>query len=80
MIMGGQGQDVNTVGYNCLFLSKKHYISPFIELKDKTIKVFKSTKNGFEKSLGATKHKFDWIGYDQESLMEKIVSSIKLSF
>lgn len=56
---------------DCLLLTKKHYISPFIEIKDgKLIKVYKSTKNGFEKSLGATKHKFDTVGYDAESIVQ----------
>lgn len=56
---------------DCLLLTKRHYISPFIEIKDgKLIKVYKSTKNGFEKSLGATKHKFDSVGYDAESIVQ----------
>ncbi len=56
---------------DCLLLTKRHYISPFIEIKDgKLIKVYKSTKNGFEKSLCATKHKFDTVGYDAESIVQ----------
>lgn len=56
---------------DCLLLTKRHYISPFIEIKDgKLIKVYKSTKNGFEKSLGATKHKFDSVGYDAEAIVQ----------
>lgn len=56
---------------DCLLLTKRHYISPFIEIKDgKLIKVYKSTKNGFEKSLGATKHKFDSVGYDFEAIVQ----------
>lgn len=41
------------------------------------IKFFKSTKNGFEKSLGATKHKFSSIGYDTEALVHKTVNDVK---
>jgi hypothetical protein len=45
MIVGEQ--DENKIDFSCLLQSKKHYISPFIEMKDKIIKVCKSTKNGF---------------------------------
>lgn len=52
-----------------LLLTKKHYISPFIDIKDaKLIKLYKNTKNGFEKSLGATRHKFDSVSYDPETI------------
>ncbi len=63
---------------DCLLLTKKHYISPFIEIKDnKMIKVYKSTKNGFEKSLGATRHKFDYVGYDVEAIVQNGVGYAK---
>lgn len=59
-------------------LTKRHYISPFIEIKDnKLIKVYKSTKNGFEKSLGATKHKFDSVGYDAANIVQTGVDYAK---
>lgn len=65
---------------DCLLLTKRHYISPFIEIKEnKFIKIYKSTKNGFEKSLGATKHKFDSVGYDLEALAQNAVTYAKES-
>jgi hypothetical protein len=30
MIMGGGQQGEHTVDYNCLLLTKRHYMSPFI--------------------------------------------------
>lgn len=63
---------------DCLLLTKKHYISPFIEIKEnRLIKVYKSTKNGFEKSLGATRHKFDSVGYDSEATVQTGVDFAK---
>lgn len=65
---------------DCLLLTKRHYISPFIEIKDnKLIKVYKSTKNGFEKSLGATRHKFDSVGYDVEAIVQNGIGFAKES-
>jgi hypothetical protein len=65
---------------DCLLLTKRHYISPFIEIKEnKLIKVYKSTKNGFEKSLGATRHKFDSVGYDVEAIVQNGVGFAKES-
>ena len=63
-----------------MLLTKKHYISPFIEVKEnRLIKVYKSTKNGFEKSLGATRHKFDSVGYDSEAIVKNGVEFAKES-
>ena len=66
-----------SLSFSCVLLTKRHYISPFIELKDKFLKLYKNTKTGFEKSLGATKHKFDWIGYDTSALVLDTVSKVK---
>jgi hypothetical protein len=63
-----------------LLLTKKHYISPFIEVKDgKLIKLYKSTKSGFEKSLGATRHKFDSVGYDTELITQTAADLAKIT-
>lgn len=33
--------------FSALFLTKKHYVSPFLEVRnDNTMKILKSTKNG----------------------------------
>lgn len=72
--------EFNSCRMDCWLLTKRHYISPFIEIKDnKFIKIYKSTKNGFEKSLGATKHKFDSVGYDLETLVQNSVTYAKES-
>ncbi len=64
-------KETPSIRMDSLLLTKKHYISPFIEVKDnRLIKVYKSTKNGFEKSLGATRHKFDSVDYDGEVITE----------
>ncbi len=51
----------NSLIYSALVLTKKHYASPFLEIKnDNSVRVFKSTKNGcFEKSLGSLKFKLN---------------------
>jgi hypothetical protein len=64
-------KDIPSVRMDSVLLTKKHYISPFIEVKDnRLIKLYKNTKNGFEKSLGATRHKFDSVGYDSDAVVQ----------
>lgn len=63
-----------------MLLTKPHYISPFLEIyEDRSlIKIYKSSRSGcFEKSMGCYKHKFDKIAFEQEGLLEPIVSRIK---
>lgn len=51
MIEDGLTQDVKeipNIRMDSVLLTKKHYMSPFIEIKDgKLIKLYKNTKNGF---------------------------------
>lgn len=58
--------------FSALFLTKKHYVSPFLEIKnDNSIKILKSTKNGsFEKSLGSIKYKLNDISYNSDQVIE----------
>ena len=65
---------------SALILTKKHYISPFLELRnDNSIKIYKSLKVGYEKSLGAIKYKLNKITYDAEKLVNQTVENIKFN-
>lgn len=41
------------------------------------VKIYKSSRSGcFEKSMGLYKHRFDVLSYEQEQVIDPIVSSI----
>lgn len=62
---------------SALIMTKKHYVSPFLEIKNNLVKVYKSTKNGcFEKSLGSNKYKLTGIGYDPEEILASCAKNI----
>lgn len=56
----------DNLNVSALIMTKKHYVSPFLEFKgENTIKLYRSTKNGcFEKSLGSFKFKLHQITYE----------------
>ena len=53
-------------------------MSPFLEFKRKNErKLYKSNKNGFEKSLGAKKFKLDMISYEMDTIADNIVENLR---
>lgn len=64
---------------NALLLTKKHYVSPFLELKPSNeIHLFKSTKNGcFEKSLGVNKYRVNAVEYSSDNIVKNCVENIR---
>lgn len=59
-----------------LIRTKKHYISPFLEWNQRTLKMLKQTKTAFSKSLGSLKYNADWIGYDPSEVAASIVERL----
>lgn len=58
--------------------TKKHYVSPFLEWNQRTLKMLKQTKTAFSKSLGMLKYNADWIGYDSNEAATRIVESLDI--
>jgi hypothetical protein len=63
----------------CQVMTKQFYLSPIVDINEegKYIRLFKSARNGcFEKSLGATKHKFDVLSHESSSIVKEITDRI----
>ncbi|CAN5951089.1 unnamed protein product [Sphagnum jensenii] len=58
-----------------LIRTKKHYISPFLEWNQRTLKMLKQTKTAFSKSLGSLKYNAE-IGYDPNEVASSIVEGL----
>lgn len=44
---------------------------------DNSIKIYKSIKSGYEKSLGATRHKLTRITYESDKLIDQTVENVR---
>jgi hypothetical protein len=63
----------------CQVMTKQFYLSPIAEINEenKCVRLFKSARNGcFDKSLGATKHKFDALSHESSSIIKEITDRI----
>jgi len=61
-----------------LIRTKKHYVSPFLEWNQRTLKMLKQTKTAFSKSLGSLKYSADWVGYDPNEVATSIVQGLEV--
>ena len=68
----------NETSISALLLTKKHYISPFLEIQNEnTVKIYRSTKTGFEKSLGSQKYKLNSIKHDPDTIIQEHVEKVQ---